>query len=114
MQRAIDYGIRPYTLLRNEIAGTGLHAHHIMPKNFSVNFNLKGRENDMFCLTLDSTTHNMITGRFNSRLSKSAETYTAAEVRRVSIEIYDQLYRETGDYIFKFQSDFIKLNQYAP
>jgi len=51
LQYAEEYGISSYRLLRNQIAGTGLNAHHIIPGRFDSLLGLN--YNNMLCVAVD-------------------------------------------------------------
>lgn len=64
MTTAVKKGIKPDSTLSKELSGSGLHAHHIMPKKFAANFNVNA--NNMFSIAIDPTSHTAITTRFTS------------------------------------------------
>ena len=108
---AMKYGVKTYRDLTKATSGTGLQAHHIMPKKFMNNFGYAA--NDMFCIALKSTDHAKITSKMNKTmygLTGPAKTYSKSEIIDKVSRVYDDLYEETGDELYEFMYKFIVEN----
>jgi len=113
---AMKHGIRTYTSLKRVLRGTGLQAHHIMPKLFKGLFGIKNGD-DMFSIALDKRTHEAISARIASTYPTwkvKLGFYSDTEIKNGIKYIYQQMYFETEDYIFKYMADFIENGQYVP
>lgn len=110
LQDSLEYGIRPYRVLRKE--SSVMHpAHHIMPKKFADRFRLN--EDDMFAMIIDRSDHIKITSKFNQKkygLTEDAKNYSRSYIIKQSELIYEDLYNETGEEIFEFMRRFISEN----
>ncbi|MCQ4935946.1 hypothetical protein [Anaerotignum propionicum] len=107
LQDSLEYGIRPYKVLKNE-SSVMYPAHHIMPKKFADRFGLDG--DYMFAMIINRSDHIKITSKFNQSkygLRESADSYSRSYIIRQSELIYKDLYNETGDEIFEFMRRFI-------
>lgn len=113
LAKALKYGIKPYNILKNDIARLGLHAHHIMPKAFAAKFGIQNGD-EMFSIALDPTTHQAITARMNSALPWWKTPFmSATQIKNTVKYVYQQMYYETEDYLYKFMADFIEAGQYV-
>ncbi|MEN2776138.1 hypothetical protein ABCY62_13985 [Acetivibrio clariflavus] len=91
----------------------GLHAHHIMPKSFAAKFGIQNGD-EMFSIALDPTTHQAITARVNSAIPWwKAPFMSASQIKNEMKYLYQQMYYETEDILYKFMADFIEAGQYV-
>lgn len=106
LYKACKYGIKPYSILKNTLSGTGLHAHHIVMKKFAPLF--AASEDSLFAIALDYDTHiRTITPKLNSALKGEWWDYSAREVLDIHYNVYMKLYRETNDYLYKYLADLV-------
>lgn len=116
---ACKYGIKAYDELAPLIKGklfNGLkmNAHHIMPQKFASLFGVKAEK--MWSIALDTGTHSAISARIASMFPKAASNYKDKQVVKNGIKyVYQQMYEETEDYLYKFMADFIEeIDNFAP
>ena len=77
LQHAKDYGISSYRVLRSQIAGTGLEAHHLYPSRFKE---LLGLEYDeMLCVALSKAEHIHFTNFWRKLIPYGVNTLNATK-----------------------------------
>ena len=78
LQYAKEYGICSYRVLKSQIQGTGLQAHHIIPGRFDTL--LKVSYDDMLCVAVDpALEHPIFTEAWRSAISHEAGTASATK-----------------------------------
>jgi len=79
LQYAEDYGICSYRLIRNQIAGTALEAHHIIPGRFDVLLGTNYR--DMLCVAVDPVVeHPIFTSQWQNAIAYGRTDVTIEEI----------------------------------
>ncbi len=85
-----------------------------MPLRFAERFGVNAR--NMFCFALRRNDHNLISAKMRSLIRTGIDysTLSRSYIIRKHIQAYDELYRETGDELWKFLREFVKDGQVTP
>ena len=87
LQKAADYGIKPYSQLRKDISGTDLQAHHIIEQRFAKELGLDKRA--MLSVAVTKEEHQVFTNMwrksfpYGEKLEKLSKERIASEAQKI-------------------------------
>lgn len=77
--RAGEFGIKPYNVLRRELKGMGLHAHHLIERRFAETLGRNWRTMESIALT--PAEHQVFTNAWKDEIALGVGTRTATPER---------------------------------